>query len=155
MRQAKGTAAWSFKAGEKGRNRVRVFEDTARGAIFAEVVETDPLTGKRERKRFALGHADRDRAKGVAERMALALREHERTPEVLTLAAVSHLYLASVTPKKSAQTQRHDRSVIPLFSAVSVHSEKRRTSMPATGNSSLPRVGRASWHQRGHETQPG
>ena len=67
---------WSFCAGEKGSTRVRAFDRGARG-IFLEWYEKGP---PRKRVRQALGHHDRERAKGQAEALALAFRRHERAP---------------------------------------------------------------------------
>ena len=116
MRHAKKLRPWSYKAGEKGRNRVRVFEDAARGVIFAEVIERHPVTGIRAKRRLTLGHGDRERAKGEAERMASALRESEQLPaSVTTLGAVCQSYLEHVTPTKGRQKQKHDRAAVALF----------------------------------------
>jgi integrase len=116
MPRTKGAAGWSYKTGEKGRNRVRVFEDHTRGMIFAEIIERDPATGAPRKRRIALEHADRERAKLDAERMAAALREAVRLPEAFTtLGAVCQLYTEQVTPTKGAQKQAHDRRAVILF----------------------------------------
>ena len=66
---------WSYKAGERGRNRVRAYEDTS-GVILVEFYECDSR-GVRKRKRVALGH--RDRAKAiVAYDELLAAFDHQR-----------------------------------------------------------------------------
>lgn len=116
MSHAKRDRPWSYKAGEKGRNRVRVYEDATRGVIFAEVIERHPTTGARSKKRIALGHCDRERAKADAEKMAIALRASGQRPaSVTTLRAVCQLYLESVTPSKAPETQRHDRAAVAMF----------------------------------------
>lgn len=50
---------WSYTTGEKGRNRVRVYERSGSGIIYLEFVEEDPETGRRTRRRLSTGHADR------------------------------------------------------------------------------------------------
>jgi hypothetical protein len=66
MTQAK--KRWSYSTGERGTNRVRVFEHPATQGLFLEVYDTG------RRKRIALGHRDRELAKAKAEEVAAALR---------------------------------------------------------------------------------
>ena len=56
--------AWSYHAGEKGRNRVRVFAHPKTGTIFLEVKDGGA------KRRVALGHRDRDAAKAKADQVA-------------------------------------------------------------------------------------
>ena len=101
---------WSFITGERGRNRVRVFEDLTRGVIFAEFYE-----GHR-RIRQSLGPVDRELAKAKVEQLAAAFRTapHART-EAMTLRVLFDNYLREVTPSKSEGKQRHDRRASTLF----------------------------------------
>ena len=63
------TAAWSYKVGERGKNRVRLAEDPRRGGkLFVEFRDEE---GKH---RQYLSHWDRERAKQQAEEMAAAFR---------------------------------------------------------------------------------
>ncbi len=67
-------AAWSFIAGEKGRNRVRVYERGAFG-IYLDFRDED---GRRVRQ--PLGHGDRDQAKAQAEEIAARFRRQVARP---------------------------------------------------------------------------
>ena len=64
-----GKRGWSWATGEKGKNRVRVYDRGARG-IFLDVFVRDLVTGTATRKRISLGHADRESAKRKAEELA-------------------------------------------------------------------------------------
>ena len=59
---------WSYSAGERGRNRVRVYEDARSWSVLMEVYEDG------SRIRTALGHKDRDRAKREADQAAARVR---------------------------------------------------------------------------------
>ena len=65
MARAKKAPVWSFVTGEKGRNRVRAFEDASRGAIFLEFYDRTPITGERVKQRVSVKHADREKAKST------------------------------------------------------------------------------------------
>ncbi len=107
---------WSFSAGERGRNRVRVYFDPSRGVIFAEYYERLAADGPARRARISLGHADRERAKTKAEELAVAFRTVDRPRrEALTLSTLFDNYLREVTPAKSAGKQRHDVRAAGLF----------------------------------------
>ena len=54
---------WSWSTGERGVNRLRVYENPQRGVIFAEFYERIAGEHRPKRQRISLGHADRDRAK--------------------------------------------------------------------------------------------
>ena len=74
------TAAWSYKVGERGKNRVRLAEDPRRGGkLFVEFRDEE---GKH---RQYLSHSDRERAKQQAEEMAAAFRtvSARKTPQTL------------------------------------------------------------------------
>ncbi len=101
---------WSYSTGERGRNRVRVFEHPETGTLFLELREGG------HRRRIALGHRDRDAAKRKAEEVVAALRRNELpVPAALTLGTLFDNYLCEVTPRKSASSQQHDRRAAQLF----------------------------------------
>jgi integrase len=96
---------WSYLAGEKGRNRVRAFEDGSSGRIFLELMSNG------RKRRIATGHQDRELAKQQAEELAVKLRRP--TPaarEEITLAELIDNYLREVTPTKGSNKQAHDRA---------------------------------------------
>lgn len=108
---------WSFSAGERGRNRVRAFLDHGRG-LYLEWYEPVPDNPTPRRARQALGHNDQERAKGQAEAMAAALRAAEGAPvrsRTVTLRELFDKYEREVTPSKSRQVQRHDKTTAELF----------------------------------------
>lgn len=103
-------AAWSYSAGARGENRVRVYERPGYG-IWIDYRAED---GKR--CRHPLGITDRDQAKVKADDIAAKFRrDAKRQPTELTLAALIDNYLREVTPTKSAVTQSHDRRALALF----------------------------------------
>lgn len=101
---------WSYKAGEKGRNRVRVYEDRPGGPLRAEFVQDG------QKRRIRLDHRDQARAKQLADKMAAAFGETgQPTGSDPTLAALFDIYLRERTPTKTAVTQAHDRSCVAMF----------------------------------------
>jgi integrase len=104
------TKRWSYSTGERGRNRVRIFEHPTTRGLFLEVNDTG------RRKRIALGHRDRELAKAKAEEVATALRRG-LTPAGTepTLQTLFDNYLREVTPRKSTSSQQKDQQVIRLF----------------------------------------
>lgn len=113
--------SWNYSAGERGVNRVRVYQNAAtRGLIYwdwydRDVVDTD---GKPKRVREALGHADRSLARAQAEQLATQLRARStepRAPRDLTLYELFDNYLQEVTPTKGREKQRHDHCAAQLF----------------------------------------
>ena len=52
---------WSYSAGEKRKNRVRVFEESS-GLIFVEYREREDGKERARRIRHSLGHRNRDKA---------------------------------------------------------------------------------------------
>ena len=106
----------SYSAGERGRNRVRVFEDPKTGVYQMEWREG----GKRGQQ--SLGHRDFDRAKRQADAMAVELAvakpaDAEPEPEPLTLGQLFEMYLEEVTPTKSERTRGHDKRALSMFEA--------------------------------------
>jgi integrase len=108
MTQAK--KRWSYSTGERGRNRVRVFEHPATQGLYLEVYDTG------RRKRIALGHRDRELAKAKAEEVAAALRRGDPpVRDELALQMLFDNYLREVTPRKSLSSQQKDRQAARLF----------------------------------------
>jgi integrase len=94
---------WSYVAGEKGRNRVRVYSHPKSGRLYLEYQQGGLKT------RTALGHSDREEAKRQADELAARLRRPETgLPERTTLAQLFDNYLREVTPTKGENAQRHD-----------------------------------------------
>lgn len=103
--------AWSYKAGEKGRNRVRVFEWT--GGIWIDYRDTE------RRHRKPLGHSDRAQAKRLADEVAVQLGALDpigvaAAASPLTVGTLFDMYEREVTPAKAASTQRHDRRALEM-----------------------------------------
>lgn len=65
--------AWSYCAGEKGRNRVRVYPEPT-GILMLEWYQREP-DGRRRRERVSLKHRDTERAKRQADKFAVTLGE--------------------------------------------------------------------------------
>ena len=106
---------WSYSAGERGRNRVRAFEH-ASGVIMLEFYEPQPGYGEPKRTRLSTGHHDRGKAKQQADDAAAKLGKREvLKPTEITLKMLIEIYLGEVTPKKSAGTQKHDKTTARLI----------------------------------------
>lgn len=119
---------WSYKAGEKGRNRVRAFEHANTGNLFLEFYEAQPGSSSLQRKRVALGHRDRKLAKQQADEAASRLGKPNALPLAeLTLGALFDNYLREVTPRKGIGKQKHDRCAAALFLGCFGKSRKVRT----------------------------
>lgn len=113
MTRTKQWPQWSYAAGERGRNRVRVFTDVRTGRLFAQVREH----GRRVTQ--ALGHRDQAQAKVQADEIAARLCQPEpATRHRLTLAQLFDNYVREVTPTKSESRQRHDRRATKWILAV-------------------------------------
>jgi integrase len=106
---------WSYIAGEKGRNRIRVFARPDKGnSLWMDFREN----GKRFQR--PLGHTDRERAKRQADTMAarLSVEVVRPTASHLTLRTLFDIYEREVTPTKgSASARQHDARTLPLFLA--------------------------------------
>ena len=91
------TKRWSYKAGERGRNRVRAYEDSKSGRIMLEFYED----GKR--RAVSTGHSDREQAKREADEAAVGLGNQESPiqPEETTIRQLFDIYGSEVTPQKS------------------------------------------------------
>ena len=106
----------SYIAGEKGRNRVRLFTWPSQGtALWVDFQEAG------RRRKQCLGHADWDRAKRQADEIAARLGQGETLPQparvkVLTCAKLFDMYEREVTEhKNSASARGHDRRTLKLF----------------------------------------
>jgi integrase len=100
---------WSYKTGEKGRNRVRMF-------LWGDSIWIDYReNGRRVRK--DLGHAELDRAKRLADEVAAGLGQLDQIgpPAALSVAKLFETYETEVTPTKAPATQAHDRRALKLF----------------------------------------
>lgn len=109
------TRFWSYSAGERGRNRVRVFENR-RSMLYVEFYEPGPGRCVRA-KRQSLGHRDKNQAKRQADDIASRLGKHEtvRSPDP-TLKQLFDNYLAEVSAQtKGASKQAHDRRAAGMF----------------------------------------
>jgi integrase len=104
--------AFSYSAGERGRNRVRVGTDPRTGMLFIAWMED----GREKRK--SLRHRDRNAAKKTADELAARFTELSTASRSLTLARLFHLYHERRTPKKRSESTRdHDHRAAKLFMA--------------------------------------
>jgi hypothetical protein len=131
---------WSHSAGAWGRNRVRAFE-RGPGTIYVTFYERD---GDRLVKRkYSLGHADRELARRHVEELAVAYGRAQMRPAVdLTLEALFDNYLREVSAGKSRATQQHDQGCASIFSGPSAARGRRAASISATGIGSFGGGGR-------------
>lgn len=103
-------AGWSYSTGERGSNRVRVYERPGFG------IWIDYRDGSGTRRRHPLGTDDRTEAKAKADEIAAKFRrEAKRQPTEITLSALIESYERDVTPSKVATVQEHDRRTFALF----------------------------------------
>lgn len=106
---------WSWATGEKGKNRVRVYDRRGRG-IFLDVFVRDLVTGTATRKRISLGHVDRDTAKRKAEELAATLRGTGRMDAAsLTVGLLFDSYETHVTPTKGVSARKHDGRALEMM----------------------------------------
>ncbi len=114
-RATKGPRAWSYSGGERGTNRVRVYERPERGDVLLEWY--DQAGGSRKRQRESLGAVSREAAMVQAERTATALRHMTPRPRTdpVTVGELFDKYEASVTPTKGRTSQLHDRTCAKLW----------------------------------------
>jgi integrase len=110
-------ARWSYLTGDKGRNRVRAFEDGK--SIFLEWTET--VGGRSRKRRKSLGHSDRREAQQEAQewaaglgREAVVAETHSAEP---TLKQLFDIYGREKTPDKCDGKQKHDRRAAKMFVA--------------------------------------
>jgi integrase len=107
---------WSYSAGERGRNRVRAYEDNKTETLFLEFYEREPGSAEARRKRVSLKHCDRDRAKQQADETAARLaREPQKRTGDITLHELFDIYGREVTLEKGERQQEHDRMCSEMF----------------------------------------
>ena len=105
----------SYSAGERGRNRVRVFPDPKTSMLQIEWRKN----GRRLSQ--SLKHRDWARAKRQADEAAAGLAVHEprgkaeAEPQPLTLERLFEIYGEEVTPTKAKRTQGRDRVAMRMF----------------------------------------
>ena len=113
---ARGKNHWSYSAGERGRNRVRAYEDAKSGILHVEFYEPVPGQAKPKRKALSLGHRDREKGKQQADELAAKFGSTE--PELsreITLRELFDVYGREVTPQKGERQQSHDRGAAKMF----------------------------------------
>ena len=104
--------AFSYSAGERGRNRVRIGTDRRTGMLYIAWMED------RAERRRSLGHRDPDAAKKKADELAARFADLPVAARSLTLARLFHLYHERRTPKKKSEmSRRHDHRAAKLFMA--------------------------------------
>lgn len=114
-RAKKAPAAWSYQAGERGKNRVNLYDRGERG-LYLEFREQGDAGGPSRRVRVSLGHIDREEAKAKADKLALEFRTADRAKrQPLTLRRLIDIYESEVTPSKAPSTQEHDRRSFEMF----------------------------------------
>jgi integrase len=101
---------WSYIAGEKGSNRVRVY-------VRGPVIWIDYKLEHGRRVKRSLGHTDRDRAKEAADTLAAKFRKDLARPAGVTLRSLFDMYEKEVTPTKALTTQAHDRRAFAMLLA--------------------------------------
>jgi integrase len=112
--QEASSSAWSYRAGAKGENRVRVYERTSQGRQTGIWIDYRDEAGVR--RKSPLHTTSRDQAKLKADEIAAQFRRHgARRSDELTLAMLIDMYEREVTPQKSAGVQKYDRRTFELF----------------------------------------
>jgi integrase len=112
---------WSYSAGERGRNRVRAFEDHKSGYLVLEWREKIS-DGVYIRRRRTLGHRDQTLAKQMADGFAAEIAagcfedpEDLEDPEELKLQTLFEKYLREKTSKKARRKREHDHTCARMF----------------------------------------
>lgn len=106
---------WSYSAGERGRNRVRAYEDRT-GLLLVEYYERQPGTARPLRTRVSLQHRDPARAKQQVDDMVAAFGRGTRPAGgPVPLATLFDIYGREVTPTKSSGKRQHDRACAEMF----------------------------------------
>ena len=104
----------SYSAGERGRNRVRVFPDPKTGMMQIEWREH----GRRLAQ--SLKHRDWEKAKQQADEFAVNYvqpqPESESEPEPLTLGRLFDIYGEEVTPTKAVTSRTYEHAAAKMFS---------------------------------------
>lgn len=106
---------WSYSAGERGRNRVRVFEDHKSGYLVLEWREKIS-DGVYTRRRSTLGHRDQRLAKQAADDIAAQIDvAGTESREELTLQKLFEKYLRERSSMKSSRKRKHDHRCAQMF----------------------------------------
>lgn len=114
QKQEGAGGGWSYRAGAKGENRVRVYERS--GGNRKPGIWIDYRDDAGIRRKSPLGITDRDQAKLKADEIAAQFRrEGARRPTELTLGGLIEMYEREVTPEKSAGVQKYDRRTFELL----------------------------------------
>jgi integrase len=104
--------AFSYSAGERGRNRVRIGTDNRTGVLYIAWMDEGV------EKRQSLRHRDHEAAKQKADVLAAQFASLPVAARTLTLARLFHLYQERRTPKKKSEmSRRHDHRAGNLFMA--------------------------------------
>ncbi|MDE0359359.1 MAG: tyrosine-type recombinase/integrase [Gammaproteobacteria bacterium] len=103
----------AYSAGERGRNRVRVFPDPKTGLFQIE------WRNNGRRLSRSLRHRDWQKAKKQADELAAGFSSpqppEEREPEPLTLGGLFDIYGAETTPTKAPSSRKYDRATMAMF----------------------------------------
>ena len=110
------TKRWRYSAGERGRNRVRVFERPRRGDILLQYAERD-ATGRLWQRSRSLGQCTRAAAKTKADEVAAQFASLPRAPEPepVTLKALFDIYEREVSRHKGVSKRSHDARCAEMF----------------------------------------
>lgn len=109
--------AWSYSAGERGRNRVRVYERPDRaGEILLQYAERG-LDGRLDQRRQSLGAIPRGAAKGKADELAARFATLGPSTQAapLTLDTLFDNYRNEVSRHKGASKRGHDLRCAEMF----------------------------------------
>jgi integrase len=108
--------AWSYKAGERGRNRVRAYRDQKTGGLFVEWYERGLGEAAAKRVRIAIRSDDERDAKRKADEMAAAFGSEAAVKrEDVTLEVLFDNYIAETAPHKGESKRDHDRRAAEMF----------------------------------------
>lgn len=130
---------WSYKTGERGRNRVRAYEDGRDGRLYLEwreQVEDEAGDLVTKKKRALLDTTDRGAAKKRADTLAAefaSIEQEGRSP--LSIARLLTLYTKERTPEKGVSKQEHDRRARRIwvtFLDTQPEPERRSSRHPST-----------------------
>ena len=103
----------AYSAGERGRNRVRVFPDPKTGLFQIE------WRNNGRRLSRSLRHRDWQKAKKQADELAAGFSSPQprevREPEPLTLGGLFDIYGEEVTPTKAPSSRKYDRATMAMF----------------------------------------
>lgn len=103
---------WSYLSGERGRNRVRVFEKRP-GKFFAEWRE-----GTCKKRVLLEGVGDATAAKQKADEMAVEFGRLEAERQApITMDELMHTYLREASVSKGSSKQAHDRRAVRVWTA--------------------------------------